>query len=454
MSLPDVLLVDDDSEALLSLSRALRAAGLQAALHASTTTGKALNLLRDCSPKVAVLDLCLNEYDGVESGLALLREVRRRNPTCRIIVLTGNGSLEAGIRSLNEGAANFVEKPADVLHLAALIRDGIQQSELRRNYDEIKRESMEKSCCALIIGKSRQAELLRESTAYAARTNQAVLITGETGTGKGLCARVIHGLGERAQHRFVRYQPNYGSADLVSSDLYGHMRGAFTGADADRTGLIAEAHQGTLFLDEIDALPLETQVALLGVLQDRILRVVGSSSEQRVEFRLICASNQDVPECVRSGKIRPDFYHRIAHFTIHVPALRDRMEDIPVLCDHLLGQMRERERITVLGIETAALHILSQYIWPGNVRELQAVVEGAASRAQFAGKVYIDEDDVCLPSDHVRSGSTNFHEQVNVFKRQLIEHALLRSQHNQARAAKEIGLDRSTMRRILARQAV
>lgn len=448
-----ILLVDDDQDGLLSLIRALRAAGLAATFHGAGNVNKALSIFKESKPHVAVIDLSIDEKIGVESGFSLLQELLKVDPSCRIIVLTGHGTIEYGVKCLSLGAANFLQKPADIPHLVALLKDGFSQSEIRREHARLKNEVHTKMS-SFIIGVSDKMKQVLASIQYAGASNQAVLISGETGTGKGLCALAIHKFSNRNKFNFVRYQPNFSTPDLVNSDLFGHVKGAFTGANEERRGLLFEANQGTLFLDEIDELPLETQVSLLGVLQDKKFRQLGSNKEGSVDFRLVCASNQDLKKCVENGKIRKDFYHRIAHFLISVPALREHKEDLEPLALALLEKVRERGDLSVLDITKEAKQKLHSYDWPGNIRELEAQIEGAAYRAQYHGRAHIEVSDINLGlssrSEGQVEGST-FHERVDAFKMKVIREALDRNGGNQVKAAAELGLDRSTLRRIIGK---
>ena len=451
MTKASVLLVDDDSEVLLSLAQALLRLELGVELHTATNASQAINLARSQQVAVVVMDLCLEAQSGVESGFALLRALLEQDPTCRVIVLTGHGSIEHGVRSLTLGAASFVEKPADLEHLAALLRDGVKQADLRRAYDKLQREQAQ-AAEPYWIGVSAAAATLRSQIEYAAANNQPVLITGETGTGKGLCAATIHRLSARSRRSFVRYQPLFSSADLVNSDLFGHLKGAFTGAVENRRGLLADADQGTLLLDEVDELPLSTQISLLGTLQEGTYRPLGSNKEQCSDIRLLAASNQKIEQCLESGKLRSDFYHRIAHYRIEIPPLRERKDDLAVLVEYFLKKSSEKESINVFHVQPEVVSQLRQYHWPGNVRELAAQVESAACRAAYAKRTSIGAADFHLSTAGERlMVGKSFNEQVQQFKGRLIKEALLRNGNNQVQAAKELGLERSTLRRFLAK---
>ena len=465
MSAANVLFVDDDQAASASLMRALSRSGLGASFQVAPTETKALELFRSQPIDVVVMDLSIDDRRGVESGFDLLKNFVEISQVTRIIVLTGHGTTEHGVRALGLGAASFLEKPADIPHLAALIKEGLRQAELRKAYAKLLEagtagDAVERQ----IIGKSSAISRVIEAVKYAAHTNQSVLITGETGTGKGHTAAVLHRLSKRREKHFVRYQPSFGTADLVNSDLFGHVKGAFTGAQQDRTGLIAEAEGGSLFLDEIDELPVEVQVSLLGLLQDRVYRPVGGTREIKTDFRLITATNRNIRDCVAQGKVRQDFFHRIAHFQIELPPLRERREDISLLAEHVLARVREQEQLNVFHLEPAAIQALESYSWPGNVREFEAVLEGAAYHANYKNRQVIQVEDIQVgnggPTSAVPAGNGesvvathgSFTEQVEAFKVKLIAEAIARNGGNQAQAAKDLQLDRSTLRRVLGRR--
>ena len=450
---PIILFVDDDGEALLSLTRALKASGLDASFHGAGTAERARALFKDLTPHVVVLDLSLTPREGVESGYVLLSEFTELSPSTRVIILTGHGGKEYGIRALEKGAAHFLEKPPDILHLRALIRDSVSQSLLLREMYALKHSSHGVSS---LIGESDLIKKTHREIVYAASTNQTVLLLGETGTGKGVCAKEIHRLSARNSGKLVRYQPTFATSDLVNSDLFGHAKGAFTGALEHRRGLLLEAHSGTFFLDEIDQLPLETQVALLGVLQDREVRPVGSNRSEPSDFRLVAACNSNLQESVEKETFRRDLFHRIAHCIITLPPLRLRGRDIILLSEHFLLSVREREHLNVFSLSGDVIEKLLSYNWPGNVRELEAVIEGAAFHASFRGGSKIESVDLSvtpLAQQSIERGiSESFAARVEGYKINLIEQALVVCEGNQVKAAESLKIERSTLRRILGRR--
>lgn len=452
MNSANVLIIDDDQDVVLTLSRALKSAGVEAKIHGTTQIPAALESAKKYTPEAIILDLCLDQDRGVESGFSLLKQLLNEDSSCRIIILTGHGGFEHGIKALQLGASNFLEKPAEIPHLKALIKDAITQAQLKRLYQTMLKNQSDKEAHNLITGTSKEMQKVIDAVQYAAHTSQPVLLIGETGTGKGVCAAAIHKLSKRKEYNFVRFQPHFGSADMVHSDLFGHIAGSFTGAGRDRLGLLVEASKGTFFLDEVDEVPLETQIALLGVLQDKKFRPIGSDKTHEIDLRLITATNQDIQKCITNGKVRSDFYHRIAHFIIEIPPLRKRKSDIPLLVDTILQKMRDTEHLNVFSIADKAIDCLSAYNWPGNVRELEAVIEGAAYRAQYEARSAITLDDICIKTDLAITADSDqsFHSRIRKFKIKLIEEALLKCNGNQVQAAKALKIDRATLRRTLA----
>jgi DNA-binding NtrC family response regulator len=460
----DIVLVDDDAELVQSLLRVLARFVSPRTICAAGNASSALELIKSERPLVAVVDLCLDERIGIESGFDLLRQIQARWPDMRVLVLTGHGSRSNGIRAMQLGASSFLEKPIDPEHLAILIRDAIAQGELRREYERLLRQG-DSGLVSALSGISAATVKLREEIAFAAATSQPVLILGETGTGKGLCARLIHEHGVRRTRKFVHYQPNFGGGDIVRSELFGHVRGAFTGAAESRRGLAVEADGGTLFIDELDAVPQETQVSLLDLIQEQRIRPIGSDSYHQVNCRFIAATNRPLEAALSEGLIRKDLHHRIAHTMITIPPLRERPEDIPVLVNSVLEAVRIREGLNVFEIEPALTKELQKYNWPGNIRELHGAIEGGAFRANFRGRSVIDLGDVVLggkpagisradAADSAKVFASNaterasFHDQVEVFKRDLVRKALQECEGNQLRAALLLGVDRGTIRRL------
>ncbi|MCB0317292.1 MAG: sigma-54-dependent Fis family transcriptional regulator [Bdellovibrionales bacterium] len=377
-----VLLVENEQELVLSLLRVLKSQEIKAKFSAVTSANKAIELVQKSPPEVIILDLCLDESIGVESGFSVLKQVQEIDTSIRVIVLTGHGNSEYGIRSLSLGAASFLEKPAEISQLKALIEDGIYQAKLRREFLKQKKIVQDKTI-SQFIGNSTLISKIKEDIVFAAANDQPVLILGETGTGKGLCAKLIHELSRRKTQELVSYQPSSVGHDLVNSELFGHKAGSFTGADFDRQGLIARANKGSLFLDEVDNLPLNTQVLLLTVLQDKSFRSVGDDEVKLSDFRLITASNAEIENKITSKEFRLDLYHRISQIVIFLPPLKERIDDIPYLVDFFLNKLYQEKGLKVLSCDKNVMNYLKTLLWPGNVRQLEAVVTNAAFRAAY-----------------------------------------------------------------------
>jgi DNA-binding NtrC family response regulator len=450
-----ILLIDDDSELLLSLSRTLKEYIPNIPIHAAGNRDIAISICKTHKIHLAVVDLELDKAQGTESGFSLITTLLENDPHLRIIVLTGHKGIEYGIEAIKRGAVSFQEKPIKVSDLAVLIKDFLQQRFLS---EQISQQSIARSETILeqLVTSSPQGSRLKNELLFSSTTNQAVFLSGESGVGKSLCASLIHKMSPRSEKKFIRYQPSFVSADLVNSDLFGHKKGSFTGADTDRRGLLSEVEGGTLFIDEIDALPIETQVLLLGVLQEKKFRPLGSNQEVHTEFRLVTASNATIDNAIKDQKVRKDFYFRIAHHTITIPPLRERISEIPALVQQFLSAGIERKDFSVCRIDAKAILKLKNYRWIGNIRELQAVVEGAAYRAQFHSRFEILEEDIVLRDDEGVVGTFeepdggSFQEKILFYKKKLIRDALEQNGGNQVKAAKVLGLDRSTMRRIIA----
>ncbi len=449
----NVLLVDDEEQLVFSLLKALRAAGLEASIHSATNSDAALKLAKKTRPEAAVVDLCLDEHEGVQSGFALIRGLLSNDPSLRVIVLTGHGSVENGITALKLGASSFLDKPANISHLQALLGDAIRQSRLRREHDTLQRRgagvSLEQA-----FGSSDAMREVVDLVSQASETNQAVMLLGETGTGKGYCASLIHRLSKRAQHKFVQFQPIATSSELISSTLFGHTAGAFTGASAQRRGLFYEASQGTLFLDEIGELPAALQVSLLGVLQDKRYRQIGANEELTASFRFISATNRDIRRQIADGAFREDLYQRICQIVITLPPLRSRIDDIPTLGSGIIQRINEQEGLNIYDIAPQALTRLKDHGWAGNIRELERVLEDASYRASRAERTFIAPEDLRLEqgvTSAMPPTSGSLIDRVEAFKADLVKAEFERQQGNVLATARALGVTRQVIRSALKR---
>jgi DNA-binding NtrC family response regulator len=455
---PNILFVDDDQVATNALIQSLKRRDSSLRYSHAKDSQEALELTRNLIPEVAIVDLSLDTKIGPSSGLELIAQLLAIDTSLRILVLTGHDSKEFGVKALHHGAASFIEKPADSDHVLALIRDGLTFAQLKREFIRLENESEDLPQRLGVSSKSPEMKQVLQTAAFAASNLRPVLLAGQTGTGKGVLAQAIHQGSINSAGRtgpFIRFQPSFLSSDLVASELFGHEKGAFTGADTARSGLIEEANGGTLFIDEVDELPQNVQVLLLNVIQEQTFRRLGSNNERHSDFRLITATNYPLESLISEKKLRRDFYHRIAHAVIKLPSLHERKEDIAQLANYFINNLELRENIGVHGLSSDALAVLRKHHWPGNIRELQSVIEGGAYLAAFREKRFVDASDLDLPgTPHSSSMDTSlsFRERVRRYEYQLIKETLEKCENNQSQAASMLQLDRTSLRRILKRE--
>ena len=467
MTANSILLVDDDKDYTQSLKRALIVKGIKENILTASTPLESIKILKSKSPNVAIVDLELDSSKGVESGYSLLKQILDEDKTCKVIILTGHSSSEYGIKAIKFGASNFLKKPADINHLIVLIKDAIEQSLMLREYENLKQDINQKNIENFIIGESDKIKQIRDEVLFLGQNNSPILIMGETGTGKGLIAKSIHLFGKYKDKQFVRYQPNYLSNDLTNSDFFGHKKGSFTGALEDKKGLLELSNNGTFFLDEVALLPIEIQIALLTTLQEHKIRRIGDTKEINVDFRLICATNEDINEAISDNRLRLDFYHRIAHSVIKLPPLRERKEDIKPLTLYFLNELSKKEDILIQDINKKALDKLKAHSFKGNIRELEAIIEVSAYKANFKNKRVIEEEDILfnenkilnntkenisndnLENSILNDDSLSFKDKINKIKKSIIQNELKKYNGNQMQTAKALGIDRTTLIRIL-----
>jgi DNA-binding NtrC family response regulator len=368
---PDVLVVDDDPSVREWIELQLRRDG-----HGVASVGDGSSALREIEarpPEVVILDLMLPDVQGVE----LLRTIRGRLPALPIVVVTAAESIDLAVDCMRLGAADFVQKPINKLRLVTAVRNAREREALRSRVLASAESTKEASGFAAIVGRSaaitRAVGLLRRVAA----SDVTVLLMGETGTGKEVAARALHAESPRAGGPFVAVNCGALPETLVESVLFGHERGAFTGANDARPGLFERGHRGTVFLDEVGELPPSMQVKLLRVLQERTVQRIGAAADRRVDVRLIAATNRDLLAEVQAGRMRQDLYYRLAVFPVTMPPLRDREDDVLLLAERQLALLGQTQNRRVEGFSAEARQALRAWRWPGNVRELQNVVERA-----------------------------------------------------------------------------
>jgi DNA-binding NtrC family response regulator len=364
-----VLIVDDDPVQLRLTAEVARRADF---VPVTATGGRqALDMLRaDPGIGVMVLDLVMPELDG----MAVLEAMRRDNITTPVVVQTANSSLETVVTAMRHGAADFFVKPVAPERLIISLRNALKLDQLETLVRTDRNRRSGTLGLSDIITNSSAMDRVIALCGKAARSPIPVLIEGETGVGKEMIARVIQGTGDRAGKPFVTVNCGAIPANLVESILFGHKKGAFTGAVSDHVGKFSEAHGGTLFLDEVGELPLDTQVKLLRAIQEGEIEPVGSNKVERVNVRLISATNQRLLNLAKSGAFREDLYYRLNVFPIYVPPLRERLEDIPLLVSHFIARLSAEAGKRVVGISPPAIEMLRSYNWPGNIRQLENAV--------------------------------------------------------------------------------
>ncbi|HJQ33480.1 MAG TPA: sigma-54 dependent transcriptional regulator [Pyrinomonadaceae bacterium] len=367
-----ILIVDDEPVIADSLSEMLEGWGYETAVASDGRAG--LALVEEYLPTVVVSDVYMPNLDG----FGLLREMRQLHPETAVILLTGQGTVEMALRAIQEeGAFHYLEKPIDFAKLRLVVERAVEFSEARRENQTLRRQLRDRGAFGELVGVSEPMRQIYALIEQVAPSSASVLITGESGTGKELVARTIHNLSPRKGGSFVAINCSAIPETLMESELFGHERGAFTGAAGRRLGCFELANAGTLLLDEISEMPVSLQAKLLRVLEDRTIRRLGGSQEIPVDVRVLAATNRDPAEAVHRGTFREDLLYRLNVITIELPPLRKRKEDIPLLAQHLVANLAERHGRPARLLSPAAVEALQSHSWPGNVRELRNVIERA-----------------------------------------------------------------------------
>ena len=366
-----VLIVEDDLATRKGLEESMKDLGMEP--RSVGTSKEAAKLLDEFDPRILIVDIHLPDGDGIE----ILRAAREKDPDREGVVITGQGSIDNAIEALRAGAFDYLLKPLRPAQLEVVFNRLADRRRLESEVETLRAELQETGRLGDLVGRSEPMTRIFEIIRRVARSNAPVLVKGASGSGKEVVARTIHRLSRRAGKPFVAFNCGAISPTLIESELFGHERGSFTGADKRRVGYFEEAMGGTLFLDEITEMGPELQVKLLRVLEDRTLRRVGGSSEIKVDVRLISATNREPREAIKERKLREDLYYRLNVFPIALPALAERRDDIPLLAEHFRKLIEEQERAGVTGWDAGALELLNSYDWPGNVRELRNIVHRA-----------------------------------------------------------------------------
>jgi two-component system, NtrC family, nitrogen regulation response regulator NtrX len=441
---PTILIVDDEPGVRTALSGVLRDEGYS--VEAVSSGEECLERVTRSAFDLIVLDVWLPGMDG----LATLGRLRERQVDAQVVLISGHGNIESAVRAIKMGAFDFVEKPLSLEKTVLVVRNALHQRRLEAENRAL-RARVDRH--QTMIGESYAMRQLREQVAMAAPTNGRVLIYGENGTGKELVARTIHALSRRRSAMFVEVNCAAIPEELIESELFGHVRGAFTGAVADRRGKFEVADGGTIFLDEIGDMSLKTQAKVLRVLQEQAMEAVGGTTRIKVDVRVLAATNKDLQAEIRSGRFREDLYFRLNVIPIFVPPLRDRQEDLPLLADHFMADFAREYGRRLKTFESAAGAVLQHYPWPGNVRELRNVIERLM--IMVPGEIISPADLSFLdPSALMRAAAPDgrgqrqtLHEARDQFERDLILRTLAEQQGNMSRTAEVLSVERSNLYR-------
>lgn len=449
MTEPKILVVDDEQSMCEMLCSALAKRGFSA--ESKTNELEALETLRDTDYDLVVTDLNL----GTMNGLDLCRQIVENRPDIPVIVITAFGDMQTAIAALRAGAHDFINKPIEIEFLDHTIRRALSDRDLRQEIVRLRGEVDRARPFGELIGNSNAMRRVYEMVQRVGNTDASVLISGESGTGKELVARAIHDRSERSERPFVAVNCAAVPANLLESELFGHVRGAFTGARDTRKGLFIEAKGGTLLLDEIGEMPLEMQPKLLRVLQEQEVRPVGADRSIPCDVRVISATNRDLQSEVEEGRFREDLYYRLNVVEIVLPPLRARGNDILVLAQHFVRKIAARIDRPVRGISKDAARKLLEYDWPGNVRELENCIERALTLTRF-DQVVVDD----LP-ERIRAFESKRmvlveHDMEHLIsledlEQRYINRVLETVGHNKSEAARVLGVDRRTLYRKLER---
>jgi two-component system response regulator PilR (NtrC family) len=436
-----VLIVDDEPDIRELL--ALTLSRMKIDSRGAETVQQAMALLAEKR-----FDLCLTDMrlpDG--NGIDLIRHMQEQHPQVPVAMITAHGNMNSAIDALKAGAFDFLNKPVELQTLRELVSSALRLSEPAEAAVESDADDLQ------LLGHSESIEAIRRTSRKLARSQAPVYISGESGTGKELVARLIHAQGPRAASPFIAVNCGAIPADLMESELFGHKKGSFTGANSDKDGLFQAAHGGTLFLDEVADLPLDMQVKLLRAIQEKAVRPIGSQVEHHVDVRILSATHKDLARLVAEGEFREDLFYRVNVIELNIPPLRSRPEDIPLLVEHFTGQLAQEMGIARPQLSDAAMVALSAYPFPGNVRELENILERAITLCE--GEV-IDEADLHLNgAPRVRPGRLGAGERVEQvgleaylegIERDLIQQALERTGQNKTAAARRLGISFRALR--------
>lgn len=434
---PKILIVDDESELRAHLKTILEDNGFD--VCESGSGGEMKKFLENNSPDVILLDLRLPDCDGLE----ILPSIRRLRPESEIIVMTGYATLESAVKATKLGAYDYIQKPLDSKRLIRSIECALEHKLLSEQASVLRQALLTISSGISPVFASPAMKEIIKTVERVAPSDVPVFIAGESGTGKEVIADLIHALSNRVKFPFIKINCAALPRELIESELFGAVKGAYTGAHANREGIFLQAHQGTILLDEISEMPIETQSKLLRVLQDKEIRPVGGRTSYKVDVRIIAATNRQVDDAIQSGKLREDLYYRISTITIAIPPLRERKEEIMPLANMFLKRFSAQSGRDFHGFTPAAQELLLSYNWPGNVRQLQNEIQRAVLVAE--GPLIDAKDLLAGVAPGIKSATPPGLTLMQTIERNAIIQALRECKGKKLLAAKRLGIGRQTL---------
>lgn len=434
-----ILIVDDEKNILKGVSMTLKESGYD--IETALSSEEAIEKFNQNSFNLIITDLKLPGKSGIE----LLAYTKSKDPDIPVIMITAFGTIENAVEAMKKGAFNYLTKPINPDELMTLTSEALEKYELRKENTTLKSELRQKYTFSNIIGKSAGMQEIFDIITMISKTQSSILIIGESGTGKELVARAIHYDSDRAESPFVTIDCASIPSEIMESELFGHEKGAFTGAHEKKIGLLEHANKGTVFLDEIGELDRNLQKKLLRFLQEREIMRVGGINRIKLDIRIIAATNKDLEAEVKRNKFREDLFYRLNVVTIKIPPLRDRKDDIPLLANHFLDKLNEIEGKLIQGFDDEVMNVFQKYDWPGNVRELENVVERA----------YVLCPNVKINTKYLHAKLVDLilekkdeFDELNLLdtEKQLIIKALNKTSWNQSKSAEILGISRKQLR--------
>jgi two-component system, NtrC family, response regulator HydG len=437
-----ILVIDDDKTMRNACHQILARQGFQVEQAASARQG--LGLLEKSSFDVVLLDLVMPDLEGLEA----LKRIKALDANCEVIIITGYGSIPTAVEAMKAGAFHFLSKPFAPDELRTIITRALEKRQLNLENLYLRQELKSKDGRGIVVYRSESMDRIMEMSSRVAAADSTVLITGESGTGKSIIARRIHQLSLRANRPFITVDCGTLVETLFESELFGHVKGAFTGADSNKVGKFELAQQGTLFFDEISNISLEVQAKLLRAVEERKISKVGSHRVISVDVRLIAATNRDLSQAIKQGSFRDDLFYRLNVVSLNIEPLRKRKDDIPILVEHFLQKYNLRLHKQIKGVSPAALEVFMGHDWPGNVRELENTVERLVV---LSTGPYLEPEDLAYAGLFSAPAPESTSLDLKDLEREHILRTLQKFQGRKSETARALGIDRKTLREKLKR---